>query len=384
MPDVHSHDARDPLPGSSPAPLPDPFARPALPIWAANIGLLALLALLWPLAGLLNDNLNPYYFQILILIGINAIMATSLNLINGIAGQFSLGHAGFMGIGAYTAGVLFKHYANPDWSGGAVEGMVFLSVLLLGGALAALAGLIIGIPTLRLSGDYLAIATLGMGEIIVLIITNTESIRIGPGPSQVLEVGGASGLHGIPQPQSAHYFFWTFGWLVICVVTIWRMIQSIGGKGFLAVREDEIAASAVGINVTRQKVMAFTIGAFFAGVAGGLAAMWVQNLDPSGFGFMRSIDYVVMVVLGGSGSVTGALLAAAVLTYLPEQLRAVKDWRMVIYSLLLILTMLLRPEGLLGRRELWWTRKRLASAAGAGMAGSRSAAQVPAAQPPVE
>ncbi|HWE04313.1 MAG TPA: branched-chain amino acid ABC transporter permease [Tepidisphaeraceae bacterium] len=345
------------------------LAPPRIPAWVSNLGLLALLVLLWPLAGALNENLNPYYFQILIIIGINVIMATSLNLINGITGQFSLGHAGFMAVGAYGAGVVFKHYFSAGWSGWTEAG-AFLGVLTLGGLLAAGSGLLVGIPTLRLGGDYLAIATLGFGEIIVLVIENTNYIRIpftkpmpdtaATPPWNVFDIGGASGLHGIPQPQSAHYFFWTYGWVVISVVTIWRLVYSPRGKAFLAVREDEIAARAVGIDTTRQKVLAFILGGFFAGVAGGLSAMWNQNLDPAGFNFMKSIDYVVMVVLGGSGSITGVILAAVVLTWLPEQLRAIQQWRMVIYSLLLIVMMLIRPEGLLGRRELWWTRRRIA------------------------
>ena len=360
----------DTVPYASPSLPGPPFAPPFIPIWVANLALLAMLAGLWPVAGILSNNLNPYVFQILIIIGINVIMATSLNLINGITGQFSLGHAGFMAIGAYTAGVLFKHYYSFTWSGW-TEAAVFLTVLLLGGFVAAASGLLVGIPTLRLAGDYLAIATLGFGEIIVLILQNTDSIRIpftpvppadsDTRPWNVFDIGGASGLHGIPQPQSAHYFFWTYGWVLICVVTIWRLVYPARGKAFLAVREDEIAARAVGIDTTRQKVLAFILGAFFAGVAGGLLAMWNQNLDPAGFNFMKSIDYVVMVVLGGSGSITGVILAAVVLTWLPEQLRAVQQWRMVAYSLLLIIMMLVRPTGLLGRRELWWTRKRLST-----------------------
>jgi len=352
----------------SEAPLDPRFASPRVPSWAANLLLVGVLAALWPLAALINGTVNDYVIDILIDIGVAIIMATSLNLINGITGQFSLGHAGFMAVGAYSAAVIFKHYSNPAW-GGWIEGLAFLGVLLLGGAAAALSGLLVGIPSLRLAGDYLAIATLGFGEIIVLILKNTDSIHIpftGPAPRNgpawnVLEVGGAAGLHGIPQPQSAHFFFWTFGWALICVVTVWRLVHSVRGKALLAVREDEIAARAVGIDTTGQKVFAFILGAFFAGVAGGLSAMYKQNLDPAGFNFLASINFVVMVVLGGSGSITGVILAAIVLTWLPEQLRFIKDWRMVIYSLLLIIMMLVRPEGLLGRRELWWTRKRLAA-----------------------
>ena len=334
--------------------------------------LLALVALLWPLASVLSANIDDYVFRILINIGIAIIMATSLNLINGITGQFSLGHAGFMAVGAYSAAVVFKHYFSTDWSL-AAEAAAFLGVLLLGGFLAAIAGLAIGIPTLRLSGDYLAVATLGFGEIIKLILENTNSIRIpftaAPADPDlpawnVFKVGGASGLHSIPELHYGHYFFWTYGWVVVCVVAIWRLVYSPRGRAFLAVREDEIAARAVGINTTLQKVLAFVLGAFFAGVAGGLQAMWTQDLDPASFGFMKSFDYIVIVVLGGSGSITGVILAAIVLTYLPEQLRAFDQWRMVIYSLLLILMMIFRPGGLLGRRELWWTRKRLSARGG--------------------
>lgn len=332
--------------------------------WATNLLLVVLIAALWPLGGLLDERLNGYALSVLILVGINVMLATSLNLINGITGQFSLGHAGFMAIGAYTAGSMFKHY-NPS---GPSEPAVFLGILLLAGVLAAIAGLIIGIPTLRLSGDYLAIATLGFGEIITIVITNTENV----GP---FAIGGASGLHSIPWLT---HFFWVYAWAGVCVVCVWRLVHSTKGKAFLAVREDEIAAAAMGVDTTFYKVMAFVVGAFFAGVAGGLAAAWFGNLAPNGFGFMKSIEIVVMVVLGGSGSITGVILAAVVLTWLPEQLRFLHDWRMVIYSLLLIVMMLVRPQGLLGRRELWWTRKRAAPAEGGGFP-----VNIPPANPPV-
>ena len=313
--------------------------------WLNNLAIVAVIAALWPLGRVMESRLNPYILTILVIIGINVILATSLNLINGITGQFSLGHAGFMAIGAYAAAVPFKHYQPAE--SGAV--LFFVGMLLLGGVVAAVAGLVVGIPALRLRGDYLAIATLGFGEIIGIVINNTESI----GP---FLVGAASGLHGIPAYTN---FFWVYASVIICVVCIWRIVHSTRGKAFLAVREDEIAAAATGVDTTFHKVLAFGIGAFFAGIAGALSAMWFSDLDPSGFGFMKSIEIVVMVVLGGSGSITGVILAAVVLTYLPEQLRFLHDWRMVIYSLLLIVMMLLRPEGLLGRRELWWTRRRL-------------------------
>jgi branched-chain amino acid transport system permease protein len=363
----------------APSPIPitphPPFVRPLIPYWLSNVILVAVIALLWPLSGILSANLDDYIFRILINIGIAIIMATSLNLINGITGQFSLGHAGFMAVGAYGAAVVFKHYYSNDWSL-FTEAAVFMGVLLLGGILAAIAGLAIGVPTLRLSGDYLAVATLGFGEIIKLILENTNTIRIPftpPPPAlasdydkpvwNVFNVGGASGLHSLPDLRGGHYFFWTYAWVVVCVVVIWRLVYSPRGRAFLAVREDEIAARAVGINTTWQKVLAFIIGAFFAGIGGGLQAMWTQNLDPGSFGFMKSFDYIVIVVLGGSGSITGVIFAAVVLTSLPEVLRRFRfdEWRMVVYSFLLIVMMIFRPGGLLGRRELWWTRKRLAA-----------------------
>jgi branched-chain amino acid transport system permease protein len=327
--------------------------------------------------------MDPYFLLIVVLIGINVILATSLNLIIGITGQFSLGHAAFMGLGAYAAGIVLRHYEIREPAGGAINALVMLKLagaLIFGGIIAAAAALIIGIPTLRLRGDYLAIATLGFGEIVFVLIINTE--QIGP-----FYVGGNSGLHGIPIYLNTR-FFWTFFWVVVCVVCVWRLVYSTKGKAFLAVREDEIAAAAMGVNTTFYKVAAFAIGAFFAGIAGGLSAIVTGKLDPSSYRFMRSIEIVVMVVLGGSGSISGAILAAAILTFLPEGLRFLKNvtsenfpvnqFRLIIYSLVLIVMMLLRPGGLLGRRGLWFTRRRLNAGAGA-----RRTATVPPANPPV-
>lgn len=424
-------------------------ARPRLPVWVINIGLSVLLLALWPLNAVLEHGMDPYYLRIVILVGMNIVLAVSLNLINGITGQFSLGHAGFMALGAYLTGssviafepqeqqpfvvllfyvthlvflgilctavfslALLWRYAQRfhrflpaifvaavlGWFilhlalGHSVEGFLIFRILgfllkalygacyfcfvhgspaaaaiskiipailrqpitllitlFFGGVLAALAGLAVGIPALRLRGDYLAIATLGFGEIIYVIINATENIG-------KFEIGGASGLHGIPIHTN---FFWTFLVVVVCVVTVWRLAYSTKGLAFRAVREDEIAATAMGVDTTYYKVAAFAIGAFFAGVAGGVFATYDGNLAPESFRFNRSIEIVVMVVLGGSGSITGCILAAIVLTFAPEFLRFFADWRMVIYSVVLIATMLLRPEGLMGNREIWWTRKRL-------------------------
>lgn len=320
-------------------------ARPRVPAWVINLAITGLIAGLWPMDRMLSAQIDAYVMRIITLVGINIILAVSLTLINGITGQFSLGHAGFMGIGAYVAGAAMKS-AQPgsEWAVAAALPMLLGA----GGLAAAGAGLVVGIPALRLRGDYLAIATLGFGEIIFVVINAID--RIGP-----FEIGGASGLHGIPIHAG---FFWVYLGVVVCMVTVWRLAYSTKGLAFRAVREDEVAAGAMGVDTTFYKVAAFVIGAFFAGVAGGLLATYDGNLDPQQFRFLKSIEIVVMVVLGGSGSITGAILAAVVLSWLPEELRAFKDWRMIIYSLLLIGMMLLRPGGLMGGRELWWPRKR--------------------------
>jgi branched-chain amino acid transport system permease protein len=326
---------------------PTPVHRGRLPAWVVNVGIVVVIAALWPVSSAVDQYMDSYVLDVLLRIGIAIILAVSLNLINGITGQFSLGHAGFMALGAYTAGVLLKHYQGQISA--PLLPAAFIGVTILGGIIASAAGLIVGIPTLRLTGDYLAIATLGFGEIITVVLNQIDSIGS-------FEVGGSAGLHNIPHVTN---FFWTYAWAIICVVVIARLVYSAKGKPFFAVREDEIAAEAMGIDTTYYKVAAFVIGAFFAGVAGSLSAMLSGNVDPADFNFIKSIVIVVMVVLGGSGSITGSILAAILLTYLPEQLRAFEDWRLVIYALLLIVMMLVRPAGLLGSRELWWTRKRL-------------------------
>ena len=297
-------------------------------------------------AALLADRINPYALFILYDIGINIILAVSLNLINGYTGQFSLGHAGFMAVGGYTAAVITNQFGalNSFAAGG-----IFLGALLAGGLLAAVVGFLVGLPTLRLRGDYLAIVTLGFGEIIRVILQNMNA------------VGGARGLsvmHGWTN------FFWAFGVAAITVYVVASLVNSTYGRGFIAVHDDEVAAEAMGINTTKYKVTAFVVGAFFAGIAGGLYAHSKQFLTPGGFGFMQSITFVVMVILGGMGNTIGVILAAILLTLLPEGLRMLSgiehlpgfnaerplgwigDTRMIIYSLLLIVLMLTRPQGL--------------------------------------
>ena len=276
--------------------------------------------------------LNAYYLQIVVLIGINIILAASLNLINGITGQFSLGHAGFLAIGAYVS-------AATTLGTGLTSAAVLPLSLLTGALAAALAGLAVGIPTLRLRGDYLAITTLGFGEIIRVVILNTDA------------VGGARGLGGIPTLAG---FGSVYACAALCLVMLWRLVYSQRGAAFFAIREDEVAAAAMGIDTTRYKILAFVIGAFWAGLAGGLLAHFIGYLHTNSFTFLRSVEIVVMVVLGGLGSLTGCALAAAILTILPELLRFGAEYRMVIYALLLIAIMLIRPSGLMGGREISW------------------------------
>ena len=311
---------------------------------------LATLALLVSLNVFLPRVTNPYYFQVLILVGINIVLAVSLNLVNGFTGQFSIGHAGFMAVGAYTSAMFSLKVGPALLSSLAMlpspiaQGVVLLFALVAGGLLAAVAGYLVGLPSLRLRGDYLAIVTLGFGEIIRVLILNVDAI------------GGARGLPGIPQYSN---FFWVFGVVVVVVVLARNLAHSTHGRALFAIRDDEVAAEALGVDTTRYKVIAFVLGAFFAGVAGGLFAHFLSYLNPSTFTFLKSIEVIAMVVLGGMGSISGSVMAAVVLTLMPELLRAVKDYRMVIYALMLIVLMITRPQGLMGTREIqWpWTRR---------------------------
>lgn len=269
--------------------------------------------------------ISPFYETNLILGGIGIIMAVSLNLITGFAGQFTLGHAGFMAIGAYTSAVLTVKMGAP-----------FIAALIAGGLLAAVMGFLIGLPTLRLKGDYLAIATLGMGEVIRVVLLNNRS------------VGGAAGFFGIPRYTN---WAWTFCCVVVTVLFIRNLLWSSYGRACISVREDEVAAEIMGIDITRYKVLAFVIGAFFAGIGGALYSHYFYFIQPQGFGFMKSIEYLVMVVLGGMGSITGSILAALFLTVVNVILQQYSAIRMILYALLLIIIMIFRPEGIMGSKE---------------------------------
>lgn len=260
------------------------------------------------------------------LICLNVILASSLNLINGVTGQFSLGHAGFMAIGAYVSAVctMFLH-------------LPFVVSLMAGAMSAGILGFLVGMPTLRLQGDYLAIATLGMGEIIRICILN------------IPQVGGASGMSGIPRDTT---FPWIFACMVITLFVLKNIIHSNQGRACLAVRENAIAAEAMGIDTTKFKVFAFTIASMFAGLAGALFSHYFGIAHPSSFTFMRSFDIMTMVVLGGLGSLSGSVIGAVILTFIAAVMQSYPEYRMIVYALLLIILMLYRPNGILGNKEL--------------------------------
>ncbi len=310
------------------------------------------------LGQLIEGSTNAYVQLVLLYMCANIILALSLNLVNGFTGQFSIGHAGFMAVGAYVSAYLSTAVVpNPGF-------FDFFWFAIAGGCAAAAAGWMVGLPSLRLRGDYLAIVTLGFGEIIRVILLNMPV------------VGGARGMSGIPRPAEiavGNYLLTPFYlgflqatfWVVVTFVVLWRMVYSVHGLAFLSVREDEIAAEAMGIDTTKVKVKAFVISSFFAGVAGSVFAHSSQYLIPHSFGFTKSVDAIIMVVLGGMGSLTGSVVAAIVVTLLPEfVLRPLADYtgvdlRMVIYSLALILFMIARPGGIFGTRELpsLWRRR---------------------------
>ena len=277
--------------------------------------------------GLTSAGMLSAFWQLnLIFAGINIILAASLNLINGYTGQFSLGHAGFMAVGAYVGVVLTTNFQ-----------MAFPVAILAGGVTAGFLGALIGLPTLRLRGDYLAIATLGLGEIVRIVIIN------------VPYVGGAAGFKGIPHHTD---FTWVFCLMLVTLFIIKNFVNSRHGRACLAIRENEIAAESMGVNTTRYKVLAFSIGAFFAGVAGVLFGHNMYILSPASFTFMQSFNILIMVVMGGLGSMTGSIAGALVVTFLSAALASFPNARMIIYALALILLMFYRPQGLFGYVEV--------------------------------
>lgn len=374
-------------------------------------------ALAFVLQSFFRMPIGDYPAKLMLDIGIAIVLAVSLNIVNGFTGQFSMGHAGFMAVGGYVSGMVTYYGSIKIWESAAskagtlstmkpdVTGMamigggegLFVIAILCGGFVAAVLGLAVGLPSLRLKGDYLAIVTLGFGEIVRVLVQQTGQILkpqsvswdlVHPGtpaPEGVTKVaafvteklnaatgmtekvytavgdaswafmapklGGALGFTGIPKYNS---LFWVYCAVAITLVVAYRLKKSTFGRAFLSIREDEIAAEAMGVNTTRFKVIAFVIAAFFAGVAGSLYAHTSGvGLGAETAGFQKSFDIIIMVVLGGLGSISGAVIAAAVVTLLPEWLRSIQDYRLVVYALALILMMIFRPQGLFGVHEIW-------------------------------
>ncbi len=288
-------------------------------------------------------SISPYFVQVLCLAGINVTLAVSLNLINGFTGQFSIGHAGFMAIGAYASAWITVTFGDrvrevvgflPEVGRDSVLLLVALAV---GALLAAVAGFFVGVPSLRLRGDYLAIVTLGFGEIIRVFILNIDT------------VGGARGYSGIPKLAN---FFWIWLFAAISVLVVSRTVKSSFGRTLIAIREDEIAAEAMGVDTTRSKVISFVVSSAMAGVAGGLFGHYLMYLHTNSFTFIKSFEIIIMIVIGGLGSITGSVLGAVLFICLTEILREAAQFRMILFSLLLIVIMIVRPQGILGHREL--------------------------------
>ncbi len=311
--------------------------------------------------GLFGFGLGAYESEVLMLVGINVILAVSLNLINGFTGQFSIGHAGFMAIGAYSSAYFTVYHGQGlerALGGGAfAHALVFTVAILIGAVVAGGTGLLVGIPTLRLRGDYLAIVTLGFGEIIRIVILNLDV------------VGGATGFSiNVTHPVT---FLWVGLFAALTIVVVRNIVKSDTGRALISIREDELAAEAMGVNTTRYKVLSFVISSAFAGVAGVLFAHYTKFLSTNDFQFIISFGVIIMIVLGGMGSITGSVLGAIVITVLPEVLRQLPtvaiggkdfnfaDLRLVIYAALLIVIMLTRPQGVLGEREIGfnWLRR---------------------------
>ncbi|MGT2685835.1 branched-chain amino acid ABC transporter permease [Streptococcus porcinus] len=292
--------------------------------------LIMMTCLFLALSFLINGGLlGPYHVQILMGIGISIIMAMGTNLVLGFSGQFPLGQAGFMAIGAYATAI-FTNYM-PTYLG-------FYISMLLGVLVAGVLAIIVGFPTLRLKGDYLAIATLGVAEIIRIVIVNGGDIT-----------NGAAGLTGI-----LRYSTWpvVFVFVVFIAVAMLNFLRSSVGRQVISVRENEIAAESMGVNTTKIKVLTFAFAAMTASIAGSLYVGYIGTVVPKDFTIMRSIDYLIIAVLGGLGSMTGTILAAIVLGVLNMYLQSFSDIRMIIYSIALILVMVFKPGGLMGTKEL--------------------------------
>lgn len=278
--------------------------------------------------------LNPYIELIIIYVGINIILSTSLNLINGYMGEFSVGHAGFMAVGAYISAILTTNFIPNN-----LTPWMFPLVVIAGGAGAALIGLLVAIPSFKTRGDYLAIVTLAFLMIVKSVIENIEAI------------GGPRGIPGIERLTTLP---WTYIWTIVAVWVIRNFVYSNFGRGVLSIREDEIASDLMSVNTRQVKMLAFVISSFFAGVAGALFAHVLQFISPRVFDIIKSTDILIMVYLGGIGSIAGSILGATIFTVLLEVLRPLGMWRMVLMPLVLVILMIYRPRGIMGLREFRW------------------------------
>jgi branched-chain amino acid transport system permease protein len=302
---------------------------------------LAAIVLLIVLQATLRGLIGAYYYQIVILVGINIILAVSLNLINGVTGQFSIGHAGFYAIGGYTSAALV-YYGGASMRAPlrflpsmAQDTILLLLGLIAAAVMAGLAGLAVGIPSLRLRGDYLAIVTLGFGEIIRVFILNIDAI------------GGSRGFSGIPQLSN---LFWVYLLVLATIITVRNLIRSSYGRAFISIRDDEIAAEAMGVDTTRYKVLSFVISSMFAGIAGGLFGHFTMYLHPNSFLFTTSFYLIIMIVVGGLGSIEGSVVGAILVTVTLEVFRRFGAFRLVYFAIALVLIMIYRPQGLVGKR----------------------------------
>jgi branched-chain amino acid transport system permease protein len=339
-------------PGATPAKVKASAGTPELPAvrpprWPLRgVVAAASVAALFGLTFVLEGALIEYVQRIMLLAGINVVLAVSLNLINGTTGQFSIGHAGFMAIGAYGAAFVGVHLAplmqGLFGSGTLADAATFNVALVLGALAAGFFGFCVGLPSLRLKGDYLAIVTLGFGEIIRISFNNASFL------------GAATGYFGDSPAGLPAYtnLFWVYLWVIIVVITAWNVTFSQTGRSLAAIREDEIAAEAMATPTTRLKILAFSLSAAGAGIAGGLFAHMQAGIRPEDFRFDKSIDMIVMIIIGGLGSVSGAVMGGVFVAVSLELMRDLHEYRLVLYALLLIVIMLVRPEGLLGSREL--------------------------------
>ena len=295
---------------------------------------------------------GPYIHQILILVGINIILAVSLNLINGFTGQFSIGHAGFFAVGAYTSAFVVTTIGGPLRAmlpflpSTGQDALLLVIGIIAAALLSGIAGLAVGIPSLRLRGDYLAIVTLGFGEIIRVFILNIDAI------------GGSRGFTGIPRLSN---FFWVYLFVVLTVMTVHNLVYSSYGRAFISIRDDEIAAEAMGVDTTRFKVMSFVISSMFGGIAGALFGHFTMYLHPNTFTFIKSFELIIMIVIGGLGSIEGAILGAILITVILEAFREFGAYRLVIFSVTLILIMIYRPQGIMGAKSLFRRGRRILS-----------------------